>query len=139
MSDMLDLVARSEQNLALLSDPVYLGEAATRIATLAQSFGSTFLMAASPAAERLVGAAMLISPSLRALARSDIGTCDPMHPVLLVDVNLASGTSMATAAQLVRRAGATNVLGAALHALAAAVGPTECGLDRLEIIQPESR
>lgn len=135
MSSLLDLVAASERNVNELSDRGRLREAASQVALVANSYGMTRLVAASPAAERLVGAALLMTPGLRALMYSQGGLDLDGEPVLVVDVNLASGTGMANAARRARQAGAGRVAGAALHALPHAVGPVECGVDALEILQ----
>ncbi|WBC01126.1 hypothetical protein [Micromonospora sp. WMMA1976] len=135
MSSLLDLVASSERYVNELSDGQKLRAAATRIVSVATSSGATHLLAASPAAERLVGAALLVSPGLRALmyAQADMDVIG--QQVLVVDVNLASGTGIANAARRARQAGARRVAAAALHALPSAVGPDECGVDSLEIVE----
>ncbi len=136
MGRLLDMLAAGERNVNELSDPQHLREAAEQVAASASAHGAIHLVAASPAAERVVGAALLMSPRLRALMY-DQGDLDISgEAVLVVDVNLASGTSLAHAARRARRAGAVQVQGAVLHALPYAVGPGECGLDGLEILQP---
>ena len=75
---------------------------------------------------------MLAPDTLRGLRSAESVSEDDV--VLVIDVNLASGTSMATTARQVRRQGAQRVLGAVMHFLADNV-PTarDCGLDLLSV------
>lgn len=140
MDSLLETVAAGMRNVGRLSDPSHLQEAAERIVDLALNRGSTYLLPASPAAQRLVTAALLLSPELRAATVTPAAEADISgEAVLVVDVNLASGTTLAQAAQRARFSGATSVDGAVLHALMTVVGPHECGLDRLEILEAEQR
>src|SRR6266567_3382473 len=62
-------------------------------------------------------AALMLAPdTLRGLRSAESVSQDDV--VLVIDVNLASGTSMATTARQVRRQGAQHVLGAVMHFLA---------------------
>jgi hypothetical protein len=135
VGSLLELLAAGERNVDVLSDAGHLREAAGQVAASAVAHGATHLVAASPAAERVVGAALLMSPRLRALMYTQGDVDLSGEAVLVVDVNLASGTAIAHAARRARQGGATHVRGAVLHALWDAVGPQECGLDGLEILQ----
>ena len=132
MTDLLDLLATSRRNVDLLASPSALMEAASQIGTFASSCGATQLVAASPQAERVVGAALLLlgqREPCEPAARTSRGT------VVVVDINIASGTAMAETVRRVREGGANKVQGFVLHALYGAVGPVECGLDTLQILE----
>lgn len=133
MSSLLEAMAAGQRHVSELADPVHLRRAAERITAVAEARGATRLLAASSAGERVVGAALLMSPRLRALVCTEQNADASGEAVLVVDVNLASGTAIAHAARLARWAGARTVHGAVLHALPHAVGQRECGLDALEI------
>jgi len=131
MADLLELLATGRRNVDALADPGAMQAAASQIGILAASRGINEVVAVSPVAEHVVAAALLM------LSRQQAAT-DPSRPstVLLVDVNLASGTLMAEASRRVRLAGAEHVEGLVFHALDGAVGRRECGLDRLEVLNP---
>jgi hypothetical protein len=133
--DMLSLLTAGERNIDVLADGRALGSMARRVLAYAQQAGADLLVAASPSAERLVGVALTLAPdSLRGLRSEEAVSKDDV--VLVVDVNLASGTSMATAARLVRRRGAQHVLGAVMHFLADSVpSARDCGLDLLSVLE----
>jgi len=138
MTDLVDIVLKSEVNVEQLADPRLLRSAAEEIGAVATEQGATYLLAASPEAERLVGAALVCSPHLRALSRRlAVGVGNEI--VLVVDVNLASGTSLARAAKRARRSGAAQVTGAVLHAFDGSVGAGECQLDGLAVIDRQTR
>jgi hypothetical protein len=129
--DLLSVLAAGEHNVDVLADGRVLGVLARAVLKHAQEGGADVLVAASPSAERLVGAALMLAPdTLRGLRSAESVSQDDV--VLVIDVNLASGTSMATTARQVRRQGAQHVLGAVMHFLADNV-PTarDCGLDLL--------
>lgn len=132
MSELLDLLATSRRNVDALADPESLRHVAEEIGDLVGSRGITELIAASPAAERIVGAALLLATqhARRAVAAGHVDD----RVALVVDVNFASGTAMAEAARRARQDGAREVQGLVLHRLDEAVGPQECGLDRLEVL-----
>lgn len=135
MTSLRETFTASRDNIGRLDDPSILREAATQVAELAASRGATHLVAASPYAERIVGAAMSMQVSFLCggmFARPDNGLGG--RTVLVVDVTLASGTSMAHAARRARRSGASRVDGVVLHMVAGAVGREECGVDELSVL-----
>lgn len=132
-SDLLSVLAVGEHNVDVLADGRALGSLARAVLKHAQDVGADVLVAASPSAERLVGAALMLAPdSVRGLRSAE--SVSEEDVVLVIDVNLASGTSMATTARQVRRQGAQRVLGAVMHFLADNV-PTarDCDLDLLSL------
>jgi hypothetical protein len=134
VSNLLGLLTTGERNVQALADPGNLRWVAEQISSRARERGITDLVAASPAAERIVGAAMVMAarPSRQSSAA---GVEELGQAVLVVDVNLASGTAMAETARRLRQSGAGQVNGIVLHVLGDAVGPQECGLDALEVLQ----
>jgi hypothetical protein len=135
VGSLLEAAFASERNLSSLSEAGQLRRAAEHVASLAHETGAMGLLPASPAGELIVGAALALSPDLRAHLPGQNTDTMSGHHVLIVDLNLASGTGMAQAAQRARGAGAAWVSGAALHALPHAVGAAECGLDSLKILE----
>lgn len=133
MADFRSFLQESTQNVDRLADPQNLRSAAERISQVAVEQGATYLLAASPEAERLVGAALLCSPNLRAVVQKLL-VGQENDAVMIVDVNLASGTSIARAARRARRSGAVQVVGTVLHMADGAVGASECQVDRLTVI-----
>ena len=133
MSDLLDAVEAAQENIQRLADPVELRNAAGQVVEFARSSGVRSVMAASPAAERLVGALLSSGEDLVGLT----GCASATSAVLLVDVNLASGTALAQAARCVREAGAVRVLAVVLHQLTATTaGAADCGVDVLNVLDP---
>lgn len=133
--DLLGVLAAGERNVDILADGRVLSSLANAVVAQAQEHGAAVLVAASPPAERLVGAALMLAPdTVRGLRGSEAVPADQV--VLVIDVNLASGTAMATTARRVRGQGAGQVLGAVFHFLAREV-PTasDCGLDALFSLQ----
>jgi hypothetical protein len=131
--DLLSMLVEGEQNVDVLADGHALGSLAHAVLRQAQEGGAHVLVAASPSAERLVGAALMLAPDgLRGLRFEEPVSKDDV--VLVIDVNLASGTAMATTARQVRRQGAQRVLGAVMHFLADTVpSARDCGLDLLSV------
>lgn len=133
VGDLLGVLAAGERNIDILADGHVLSSLAHAVVAQAQERGAAVLVAASPPAERLVGAALMLAPdTVRGLRGSEAVPADQV--VLVVDVNLASGTAMAMTARRVRSQGARQVLGVVLHFLAKEV-PTasDCGLDTLSL------
>jgi hypothetical protein len=84
------------------------------------------LMAASARAERVLGAAVMIDV--------DASTA-PAARVMVIDVNIASGTLLARASERARRAGAREVVGVALHTLGDHIpAAADCLVDELRIV-----
>jgi phosphoribosylpyrophosphate synthetase len=131
MTDLLDMLYAGRRNVEALSDPQVLVAVASQIGAFASSQGITNVCAASAAAERIVGAALvMLSQRQDGLVAGTVQS----EAVLLVDVNLASGTVLAEAAERARERGACQVQGLVLHALSSTVGPHECGLDGLQVL-----
>ncbi len=111
--DILELIQRGEQNVALHNDSGCLREAAEKFLGAYTSFEGFSVVAASPQAERVLGAAMMLRPDLCA---------EGVGRTVVLDVNIASGTLVARAARRLRERGNEHVLVAvALYSLAADV------------------
>lgn len=107
--DILELIQRGEQNVESHNYSECLREAAERFLGAYASFEGFSVVAASPQAERVLGAAMMLRPDLRAGGHGS---------TVLLDVNIASGTLLARAARRLRERGNEQVLVAvALYAL----------------------
>ncbi|MFZ3560797.1 phosphoribosyltransferase [Streptomyces sp. BH055] len=132
MSDLLDAVDAAHNNIERLTDPGALRDAAEQVITVARQCGAQAVLAASPVAERLVGALLsscsdLVSLSSQAAVAS--------QNVLIVDVNLASGTTVAQAARHARSRGARRIHAVVLHQLTAvAAQAADCGVDALDVL-----
>jgi hypothetical protein len=133
MTDLLGLLNVGEQNISRLADPTALRHAAAQVVEFARSRGVTSIYAASPAAERVVGAALVTGPQEVEGPKARASDAKPV--ALVVDVNLASGTALAHAARRVRRAGVDHVLAAVLHQLTPKTpGPEDCFVDELVVL-----
>ena len=129
MTDLLEAVGRAQSNIDRLAVPDEFRSAVELVMGFAQQCGAHSLLAASPVAERLVGALMAESEWFAAMAPQ------AEADVLIVDVNLASGTAVANAARLARHAGAQRVHAAVLFQLTEnAAGAADCGVDDLAIL-----
>ncbi|MEO8829022.1 hypothetical protein [Lapillicoccus sp.] len=107
--DILELIQRGEQNVEGHNHPVRLRQAAEQFLCAYAPFEGFSVVAASPQAERVLGAAMMLRPDLCAEGRGS---------TVLLDVNIASGTLLARAARRLRERGNENMLVAvALYAL----------------------
>ncbi|MFJ3146454.1 phosphoribosyltransferase [Streptomyces halstedii] len=132
MSDLLDAVDTAHSNIERLTDPGALRDATEQVIAVARQCGAQAVLAASPVAERLVGALLsscsdLVSLSSQAAAAS--------QNVLIVDVNLASGTTVAQAARHARSRGARRIHAVVLHQLTAVAAQAEdCGVDALDVL-----
>jgi phosphoribosylpyrophosphate synthetase len=132
MSDLLDAVDTAHGNIERLTDPVALREATEQVITVARQCGAQAVLAASPAAERLVGALLSSCSDLISLpSQATVAS----QTVLIVDVNLASGTTVAQAARHARSRGARHVHAVVLHQLTAVAAQAEdCGVDALDVL-----
>lgn len=107
--DILELIQRGEQNVESHNYSDRLREAAERFLVAYAPFEGFAVVAASPQAERVLGAAMMLRPDLSAEGHGN---------TVVLDVNIASGTLLARAARRLRERGNENVLVAiALYAL----------------------
>ena len=59
MTDLLEMINLGNRNIDQLSEPSELRAAAEQVTEVASDFGTSTLMAASSAAERIVGAAIV--------------------------------------------------------------------------------
>ncbi|MFC7593694.1 hypothetical protein ACFQU3_00100 [Terrabacter sp. GCM10028922] len=108
--DILELIQRGEQNVASHDYSNCLREAAERFLGAYAPFEGFSVVAASPQAERVLGAAMMLKPDLCAGGQGR---------TVVLDVNIASGTLLARAARRLRDRGNEQVLVAvALYTLA---------------------
>lgn len=123
---MPTVFAEASTNYGELDSRVGLEQAAKALIAACGELRGWQLLAASPRAERVVGAAMMIDSDASAAAS---------NRVVVVDVNTASGTLLARASERARRAGAIEVVGIALHALPGCVPrAAECLLDDLRFV-----
>lgn len=131
MSDLLAAVGTAQTNIDRLTRPDELRAAVEQVTKVAHAFGAQTVLAASPVAERLVSAVLLASDDL--MSRADDGGAG--SKVLIIDVNLASGTSVAKAARTARHAGAEQIRAAVLHQVTdVAAGAADCGVDELVVL-----
>lgn len=131
MGDLLAAVGIAQSNIDRLARPDELRAAAEEITKVARAGGAQALLAASPVAERLVGAVLSITNSLVNVGGLPSGN----KRVLIVDVNLASGTAVAQAARTARNAGAQYVQAAVLHQLTSVTASAAaCGVDDLIVL-----
>ncbi|MEV6006612.1 phosphoribosyltransferase [Streptomyces sp. NPDC051976] len=134
MSNLLEAVETAQDNIERLADPGELRAAAEQIMSYARKYEARSILAASPAAERLVGALLSEYHQLVALTTHVAGA---QAEVLIVDINLASGMSVAQAARVARTAGAQHVHAVVLHQLTAvAARASDCGVDVLDVLGP---
>lgn len=107
--DILELVQRGEQSVGGHNYSDCLRGAAERFLGAYAPFEGFSVVAASPQAERVLGAAMMLRPDLCADGRGS---------TVVLDVNIASGTLLARAARRLRDQGNKHVLvGVALYSL----------------------
>lgn len=107
--DILELLQHGAQNVESHNYSECLREAAERFLGAYAPFEGFSVVAASPQAERVLGAAMMLKPDL----------CAEGHgSTVVLDVNIASGTLLARAARRLRDRGNENLLvGVALYSL----------------------
>jgi len=138
-----DAIVQGQRYVDELADPQMLRRYADVVVNHAVAHGVDVLVAASAAAERIVGAALVLADGgLAGLTAA----CTNTSTALVVDMNLASGTAMATAARRIRALGARRVSGIVFHRLAESTpSARDCGLDTLADLsdgtptQPASR
>jgi hypothetical protein len=107
--DILELIHRGERNVESHNDSILLRQAAETFLDAYTSFEGYSVVAASPQAERVLGAAMMLRPDLCA---------DGIGSTVVLDVNIASGTLLARAARRLRDRGNEHLLvGVALYSL----------------------
>ncbi len=107
--DMVDLINRGAEAVASLNDASCLHKAAEQFLSAYAMFDGYGVVAASSAAERVLGAAMVLNPGL---------CVDGLGRTVIFDVNVASGTQLARVAKRLRDSGNSDELvGIALHSL----------------------
>jgi hypothetical protein len=132
--DILEVMTHGSQNVETLGRASNLRETAEKLLRVLDDFPGYGVVAASPAAERVIGAAMMLRNSVHS---------DRSGSLIIFDINIASGTLMARAARRLRDAGnRSQLLGVALHAIVhQEAGWRISGLDDLLLVEPmlESR
>jgi hypothetical protein len=109
--DMLELIRRGNDRVVVNNDHRSLKAAAAAMLDSFDEWSSFTVVAASPAGERLLGAAMMLQPSLKGGRSSR---------TVIVDINVASGTLIANAARRLRDDTVVErVVAIALHSLVA--------------------
>jgi hypothetical protein len=107
--DILDLIDQGVRRVAANDDAARLRRSAEHFMRAYGEYAGYSVVAASPHAERVLGAAMMLQPDLQAGGAGD---------TVILDVNVASGTLIARAARRLRDAGNRGQLVAvALHSL----------------------
>lgn len=107
--DMVELLNRGTHLVAEHDSPTSLARTAELMLDAVAAFPCYGLIAASSAAERVLGAMMLMSPEIQVGRAND---------VVIFDVNVASGTVLGRAAAHLRRLGHTgSIVAVAVHAL----------------------
>lgn len=108
--DLLTLLNQGTETVENLNQAACLRRSAESLLAAYQPFDGYSVTPASPQAERVLGAAMMLQPGLK------VGTNG--SAVVVFDVTIASGTLMARAARRVREAGNfDHLVGIALHCL----------------------
>jgi hypothetical protein len=107
--NMVDLLNRGTHVVAEHDSPVALTRSAELVLAAVSAYPTYSVIAATAAAERVLGAMMVMSPDLRVGQAND---------VVIFDVNIASGTVLARAAERLRTQGHTgSIVAVAVHAL----------------------
>ena len=127
--DLLDVIEGGVTNVARHDQSSSLRLSAEAFLKVYDSYLGHSVVAASPQAERVLGAVMMLHPEINA---SGYG------PTLIFDVNVASGTLMARAARRLRDKGNKSLLvGVALHSLVGVRLDWDIdGLTELVVIDP---
>ncbi|NKR92255.1 hypothetical protein GS483_08975 [Rhodococcus hoagii] len=99
--DILDVLNRGTRRVEELNETIRLRSAANAFLAAYGQFDGFGVVAASPQAERVLGAAMMLCPRL---------TGDGNGKTVILDVNIASGTLIAQAARRLRDHGNTHQL-----------------------------
>lgn len=124
--DMVELFTRGTHLVAEHDSPSALSQSAALVLDVVSTFPNHGLIAASAAAERVLGAIMVMSPEVQ------VG---PADDIVIFDVCLASGTVLARAADRLRRQGHTGtIVAVAVQALCEDVPASIEGADHLVVI-----
>ncbi|KKC00890.1 hypothetical protein [Mycolicibacter arupensis] len=110
MNGLLNALNGGRAAVEELDDPLTLRRHVDDLMAIRRAYFDGYgLYAATPHAERLIGAAMIIDPTIRA---------DGIGDTVIVGVNIASGTQIARAATRLRDSGTGGILvGVVLNAL----------------------
>lgn len=119
--DLLELIESGAANVSHHDQSRALRMSAEAFLRVYDSYSGYSVVAASPHAERVLGAVMMLRPEVDATGHGR---------TLIIDVNVASGTLMARAARRLRdRGNASSLVGVALHSLVGA--PLDWDIDGL--------
>lgn len=130
---LLEIVVSAEERHQEYAQVKMLTTAAERLAEYAQSAGAARLVAASPLAERVIGAAVLLAGGRLEAATSR--QADPPGDALVVDVAVAGALSIRAAASHARAAGAIDVRGVVVDPLPFGdLGFASTEADRIELL-----
>jgi hypothetical protein len=126
--DILEVLTQGSQNTESLDRASSVRDIAEKLLMVLDDFPDYGVVAASPAAERVIGAAMMLRDNLHS---------DRSGNLIIFDINIASGTVMARAAKRLRDAGnRSELVGVALHTIAPQeTGWRIAGLDDLVLIE----
>lgn len=107
--DILEVVDAGSRAVALHDGPARLRASAELFLDLYAPYKGSSVIASSPGAERVLGAAMMLDSSIRAGTTAN---------TVILDVNIASGTLMSRALKRVRDAGNSGpIIGIVLNSL----------------------
>ncbi len=124
--DMVEVLNRGNRIVAEHDSPAALVRSAELVLDALADYPGYGVVAVSAAAERVLGAMMVKSPAVRVGGTGDL---------LIFDVNIASGTLLARAADHLRRAGhAGAIVAVAVHALCEEVPTSIRGTDGLVLL-----
>jgi hypothetical protein len=99
--DILDVLRHGAANTSAQADSTTLRACAEIFLDAYRPFIGYDVVAASPTAERVLGAAMMLRPTLKAIGAG---------PTVILDINIASGTLVARAARRLRDNGNSSTL-----------------------------
>jgi hypothetical protein len=125
--DMLEVLERGSRAVAEHDSYAALRKSAELVLDALSWFPGYGVIAASPAAERVLGAVMMLSPDVRVGSARD---------VVIFDVNVSSGTILARAADRLLRLGHNGtIVAVAIHALTEQASDSIEGVDQLLILE----
>jgi hypothetical protein len=125
--DLIELFDRGTRALEEHDSPVSLTRSAELVLKAISNYPMHGVVAASAAAERVLGAMMVMSPDL---------LVGPAKDAVIFDVNLASGTVLARAAGRLRRSGHDGtIVAVAIHALCEQTPTSIEGADGLVVLE----
>lgn len=123
--NMVDLLNRGTHLVAEHDSPAALAKSAELVLAAVSAYPTYGVVATTAAAERVLGAMMVMAPDLRVGQANDI---------VIFDVNVASGTVLARTAERLRTQGHTgSIVAVAVHALCEAPASIQ-GTDDLVVL-----